>query len=89
MEIEKAFVAAVKSPAFGEIAKKRYFDIDIRTGAEADRRAAQLETLTAATFAQVKDQIGKKVMSASELGLPTPDNFDKWWPPKGYKPLTA
>lgn len=88
-EIEKAFVAAVKSPAFAEVAKQRYFDIDIRTGAEADRRAAQLETLTAATFAKVQDQIGKKVKTAAELGLPTPERFDKWWPPKGYKPRMA
>jgi tripartite-type tricarboxylate transporter receptor subunit TctC len=88
-EIEKAFVAAVKSPAFAEIAKQRYFDVDIRTGEAADRRAAQLETLTAATFAEVKDQIGKQIKTASELGLPTPDNFEKWWPPKGYKPRMA
>jgi len=88
-EVEKAFVAAVKSPAFAEVAKKRYFDIDIRTGEAADRRAAQLETLTAATFAEVKDQIGKQVKTAAELGLPTPDKFDQWWPPKGYKPRTA
>jgi tripartite-type tricarboxylate transporter receptor subunit TctC len=88
-QVETAFVAAVKSPAFGAVAKKRYFDIDIRTGEAADRRAAQLECLTAATFAQVKDQIGKKVLSAQELGLPTPENFDKWWPPKGYKPRMA
>ena len=86
-EIEKAFVAAVKSPGFGAMAKKRYFDIDIRTGEAADRRAAQLETLTVATFNDVKDQIGKKVMTAGDLGLPSPQNFDKWWPPKGYKPL--
>ena len=88
-EIEKAFVAAVKSPAFAEVAKQRYFDIDIRTGADADRRAAQLECVTAATFAKVQDQIGKKVKSAAELGLPAPENFDKWWPPKGYKPRMA
>jgi tripartite-type tricarboxylate transporter receptor subunit TctC len=88
-EVEKAFVAAVKSPAFAEVAKQRYFDIDIRTGEAADRRAAQLETLTAATFAEVKDQIGKQIKTAAELGLPTPDRFDKWWPPKGYKPRTA
>jgi tripartite-type tricarboxylate transporter receptor subunit TctC len=86
-EIEKAFVAAVKSPGFGEMAKKRYFDIDIRVGEAADRRAAQLETITTATFNEVKDQIGKKVMTAAQLGLPTPETFDKWWPPKGYKPL--
>lgn len=88
-EIEKAFVAAVKSPAFAEVAKQRYFDIDIRTGEAADRRAAQLETLTAHTFAQVKEQIGKQIKTAAELGLPTPDQFDKWWPPKGYKPRMA
>ena len=86
-QVETAFAAAVKSPAFAEVAKKKYFDIDIRTGEAADRRAAQLETLTADTFNKVKDQIGKKVLTAQELGLPTPENFDKWWPPKGYKPL--
>ena len=88
-EVEKAFVAAVKSPAFAEIAKQRYFDIDIRTGEAADRRAAQLETLTAATFAEVKDQIGKQIKTAAELGLPKPDQFDKWWPPKGYHARAA
>ncbi len=86
-EIEKVFVAAVKSPGFGAMAKKRYFDIDIRTGEAADRRAALLETITTATFNDVKDQIGKKVLTAGELGLPAPKDFDKWWPPKGYKPL--
>ena len=86
-EVEKAFTAAVKSPAFAAVAKKKYFDVDIRTGAAADRRSAQLECLTADTFNRVKDQIGKKVLTASELGLPTPDKFDQWWPPKGYKPL--
>jgi tripartite-type tricarboxylate transporter receptor subunit TctC len=88
-EVEKVFVAAVKSPGFQEVAKKRYFDIDIRTGEAADRRAAQLEVLTAATFAEVKDQLGKKPKSAAELGLPSPADFDKWWPPKGYKPRMA
>jgi len=88
-EVEKAFVAAVKSPGFQEVAKKRYFDIDIRSGEAADRRAAQLEVLTAATFAQVKEELGKKPKTATELGLPTPAGFDKWWPPKGYKPRMA
>lgn len=88
-EIERVFVAAVKSPAFAEVAKQRYFDIDIRTGADADRRAAQLECVTAATFAKVKEQIGKTIKTAAELGLPAPEQFDKWWPPKGYKPRMA
>ncbi|OGA40511.1 MAG: hypothetical protein A3G24_18405 [Betaproteobacteria bacterium RIFCSPLOWO2_12_FULL_62_13] len=88
-EIEKAFVAAVKSPAFAEVARQRYFDLDIRTGEAADRRAAQLEALTAATFAEIKDQIGKQIKTAAELGLPKPDQFDKWWPPKGYHARAA
>lgn len=88
-EVQKAFVAAVKSPAFAEIAKKRYFDVDIRTGEAADRRAAQLECLTAATFGELKEQIGKTIKTAGELGLPTPDKFEQWWPPKGYKPRMA
>jgi tripartite-type tricarboxylate transporter receptor subunit TctC len=88
-EIGKVFVAAVNSPGFQEVAKKRYFQIDIRVGEAADRRAAEIEVLTAATFAQVKDQLGKEPKSAAALGLPTPAEFDKWWPPKGYKPRMA
>ena len=37
-------------PAFAAIAKKKFFEIDIRTGKAADRRAAQVESITAATF---------------------------------------
>ena len=85
-KIEAAWVKAVHSDAFQAIAKKKYFDVDIRTGADADRRAAQVESVTATTFWNAQDQIGKKVKSASELGLPNPADFDKWWPPKGYKP---
>ncbi len=88
-DIEKAFVAAVKSPAFSKLAESKYFSIDIRSGEAADRRAAQLEALTAATFAELKDQIGKQPKTAVQLGLPKPEQFDQWWPPKGYKPRMA
>jgi tripartite-type tricarboxylate transporter receptor subunit TctC len=85
-EVEKAFIAGVNSPTFGAIAKRQYFEIDIRSGGAADRRAAELEVQTAATFWELREQIGKKIITAKELGLPTPAEFDKWWPPKGYKP---
>ena len=71
---------------FGYEGDKYYFDIDIRTGEAADRRAAQVEAVTATTFWNVRDKIGKKVKNPKELGLPDPANFDSWWPPKGYKP---
>jgi hypothetical protein len=84
--VKTAFIAAVKSEAFQNIAAKKYFDIDIRTGEAADRRAAQGECVTATTFYKVQEQIGKKVKSPKELGLPDPADFDAWWPPQGYKP---
>ena len=85
-QVKTAFTAAVKSSAFQSVAKSKYFEVDIRTGEAADRRAAQVECVTASTFYRVRDQIGKKVKSPEELGLPEPEAFDKWWPPKGYKP---
>jgi tripartite-type tricarboxylate transporter receptor subunit TctC len=84
-KIKPAFVGAVNSDAFQAIAKKKYFDVDIRTGEAADRRAAQVESITAKTFWDTQDQIGKTVKSPSELGLPDPAGFDSWWPPQGYK----
>ena len=83
-KIEKAFVAAVKSPAFAAIAKKKFFEIDIRTGKDADRRAAQVEAITASVFQKLNI---KGSHPAAKLGLPTPAQFDSWWPPKGYRPL--
>jgi hypothetical protein len=66
----------VNSDAFAKIAKKKYFDVDIRLGAEADRRAAQVEVSTAATFKKLNI---KNAKSPAELGLPTPANFGSWW----------
>lgn len=78
---------AVASDKFMSIAKKKFFDIDVKFGEDADKRAAQLETMTVHTFNKYADQMGKEVKNNKELGLPTPDNFEKWWPPKGYKPI--
>jgi tripartite-type tricarboxylate transporter receptor subunit TctC len=88
-EVTDAFVAAVKSAAFTAVCEKKYFERHILTGEAADKRAAQLETSTAYLFNKYRDQIGGKVMSAKQLGLPSPEDFDKWWPPKGYKPVGA
>lgn len=83
-QLKEAFVSAVESDAFMKIAKSQYFTVDIRTGDAADRRAAQLEAITAATFRKYASQIEGNVKSPSELGLPEPKDFDKWWPPQGY-----
>ncbi len=85
-DIKKAFIAATESEAFKAICKRKFFEIDVRWGEAADRRAAQLESITAATFVRVQKYIGKKVRGPEELGLPQPAEFEQWWPPKGYKP---
>jgi len=88
-EITAAFTKAANSPAFKAVAAKKYFELQVLTGAAADKRAAQLETNTAYLFNRYRDQIGGKVVAAKQLGLPDPKDFDKWWPPKGYKPVGA
>ncbi len=80
-KIEAAFRAAVNSDAFKKIAKQKYFGIDFRTGEAADKRAAQVEAITAATFSKLGIPGAK---GPSEIGLPDPAEFDKWWPPAGY-----
>lgn len=88
-EVEQAFTSAVHSDAFQDIAKAKYFSVDIRSGEAADKRAAQLEALTAATFTKYADQIGAPVKSPADLGLPEPEAFEGWWPPEGYKPVAG
>jgi tripartite-type tricarboxylate transporter receptor subunit TctC len=85
-EIGAAWDKAFQSDAWNAVAKKKYFQTDVRMGEAADRRAAQVECITVDTFNRVKDQIGKPVKTAKQLGLPAPKDFDAWWPPKGYKP---
>ena len=86
-EITEAFVAAANSKAFKEVAEKKFFELQVLTGEAADKRAAQLETQTAYLFNRYNSEIGAKVKTAKELGLPDPKDFDKWWPPQGYKPV--
>jgi tripartite-type tricarboxylate transporter receptor subunit TctC len=86
-QLKEAFVSAVESDTFMKIAKSKYFTVDIRTGDAADRRAAQLEAITAATFKKYASQIEGNVKSPAELGLPEPKDFDKWWPPQGYQKI--
>jgi tripartite-type tricarboxylate transporter receptor subunit TctC len=88
-QIAVAWEKAFQSDAWNAVAKKKYFQTDIRIGEAADRRAAQVECLTADTFTRVQEQIGKPVRGTKELGLPNPNEFDAWWPPKGYKPRMA
>ena len=83
-KIKTAFIAAVDSPAFGELLKKKFFFKALAVGDEADKLAALRESVTAWLLWDLKVQ-GVKVNPA-DLGIPRPEKFDAWWPPKGYKP---
>lgn len=86
-QVTEAFVAAINSAAFKKTAESKYFEIEILTGEAADKKAAMLEAQTADLFNRYQEQIGAKVKTSKELGLPDPKDFDKWWPPQGYKPV--
>ncbi|MEP3276622.1 MAG: tripartite tricarboxylate transporter substrate binding protein [Stappiaceae bacterium] len=87
-EVEEAFVAAANSDGFREMIDNKFFKLDVRTGEEADKTAAKLEVITVDTFNKFADQIGADIKSASDLGLPNPDEFESWWPPEGYTPTS-
>ncbi len=85
-EVEEAFVAAANSDGFRAMVDDKFFQMDIRTGAEADKTAAKLEVITVDTFNKFSDQIGAEIKTAADLGLPSPAEFESWWPPEGYVP---
>ncbi|MDA0706379.1 MAG: tripartite tricarboxylate transporter substrate binding protein [Proteobacteria bacterium] len=86
-EIQGAFIDAANSDELRTFLTDRYFQPDVKVGAEADREAARMEVVTVDLFNAYSDQLGSEVIPAANLGLPAPKNFDTWWPPKGYRPL--
>ena len=83
-QIQDAFIAAAGSEAFREAVAVRNFAVDVLLGEDADRRAAELETIAATVFQQLEIPNAEP---SEALGLPTPDGFDAWWPPADYSAL--
>ena len=83
-KIKMAFVDACSSAAFNGLLEKKFFFKAITTGEDADKLAALRESVTSWLFWDLKVE-GVKVNPA-DLGIPRPEDFDKWWPPKGYAP---
>jgi len=83
-ELQRAFLAAVDSQNVRDVFEQRNFVIDVLVGEQADRRAAQLEVISADTFETLNIPGAR---TADELDLPKPEDFDTWWPPEGYEPL--
>jgi len=83
-QIEAAFVTAVQSEGFRAMVAERNFVTEIMLGRDADRRAAELETIAAGVFADLELPGAR---TAEELGLPRVEDFDEWWSPAGYRVL--
>ena len=82
--VQAAFLAAVESEAFKELVEQQRLFIDVIVGEEADRRAAELESITATMFQELGIPGARP---AEALGLPPAEEFNEWWPPEGYEPL--
>ena len=80
--VSTAISAAIASAPFKKMLEDRFIVANVVFGETMDKKAARYETDRAALFQDLK--LAKK--SAQELGLPSPEGFDKWWPPKDYKP---
>ena len=86
-KIAAAFKEACNSPKFEALLKKKFFLKDVLVGEAADKAAARAESTTAWLLWDLKVE-GTKVNPA-DLGIPRPEDFDKWWPPKDYKPVLS
>jgi len=87
-KIKEAFVYAINSPEYDSLLKKKFFKKKIVVGEAADRAGALYESITAWLYHDLHME-GVKADPDKDLGLPRPENFDKWWPPKGYKPVLS
>jgi len=81
-KIQQAYQKAMEDPKYDAILKQNVGYKVVLTPAEADRMSAFKESVTAWTF---KD-LGIAKVDPQTLGIPKPEDFDKWWPPKDYVP---
>ena len=81
-KIDSAWRRTISSAKTRELTRARGRLIDMTTGEKADRRAALLETQAA----NLLHETGMARYSPADLGLPTIEEFDNWWPPRRYRP---
>ena len=84
IQLQEAFINAANSKGFRDFLASRNFKLDLVLGSEADRRAAELEVISAATFERLAIP---EARSPAILNLPSPEEFHLWWPPINYQPL--
>jgi tripartite-type tricarboxylate transporter receptor subunit TctC len=81
-QISDAWVKSINSPEFQAFEAKKPRFPDPVVGEAADKRAAVWDCV--ASNLLVDAGLAKK--SLKDVNLPEIEDFEKWWPPKGYKP---
>jgi tripartite-type tricarboxylate transporter receptor subunit TctC len=82
MKVKAAIEAALQDPEFNKMLEKRFLKKAFLYGNAADRKAAQLEVISANLFSD----LGIAKSSPKDLGLPPEEDFGSWWPPAEYTP---
>jgi len=82
IKVKAAIEAALQDPEFNQMLEDRFLRKAFLYGEEADRKSAQLEVITANLFSE----LGIATDSPEELGLPSVEEFESWWPPANYQP---
>ena len=80
--VQQAYVKAYESPKYDAVLQQNVGYKVVLTPTESDKMSAFKECVTAWTF---KD-LGIAKNDPTELGIPKPEEFEKWWPPKDYQP---
>jgi tripartite-type tricarboxylate transporter receptor subunit TctC len=83
-KVKETFLGAMDDPNFNKVLEKRVIFKNPKVGADADREAAVNESVVAWVFWDIKLESAK--VNPKGLGIPRPEEFEKWWPPKDYKP---
>ncbi len=81
-QVAGAWMKSVNDKKFQEVEARKPRFPDPVVGEAADRRAALWDCVASNLLVDAK--LNKK--SLKELDIPSIEEFDKWWPPKGYKP---
>lgn len=79
----KAFEKAQDDKNYSQILAKKGINKLFRIGADADKDCARNEVVTATLL--YESGVGK-AHPQKDLGLPKLEDFNTWWPPKGYEP---
>jgi tripartite-type tricarboxylate transporter receptor subunit TctC len=81
--LQNAVRSAVQDPDFVATLRNRVMFPEFKSGEEADKEAALFESVTSWLYVDNGMQGLKK--NPKDVGIPRPEEFEKWWPPKDYK----